>query len=89
MYSAEKARKDVSDSTFDPLSEWSIFDTWEFNRIEKKIKCAAARGKEEIEIRSIGELVKLKLEKNGYRVVQYCRIPGTDIKSWVGIYWNK
>lgn len=89
MYSAEKARKDVSDSTFDPLSEWSIFDTWEFNRIEKKIKRAAARGKEEIEIRSIGELVKLKLEKNGYRVVQYCRIPGTDIKSWVGIYWNK
>lgn len=89
MYSAEKARKDASDSTFDPLSEWSIFDTWEFNRIEKKIKRAAARGKEEIEIRSIGELVKLKLEKNGYRVVQYCRIPGTDIKSWVGIYWNK
>lgn len=89
MYSAEKARKDSSESTFDPLSEWSIFDTWEFNRIEKKIKRAAARGKNEIELRSIGELAKLKLEKNGYRVVQYCRIPGTDIKSWVGIYWNK
>lgn len=71
MYSAEKARKDSSESTFDPLSEWSIFDIWEFNRIEKKIKRAAPRGKNEIELRSIGELAKLKLEK---KWIQSCSI---------------
>ena len=89
MYSAEKARKDASESTFDPLSEWSIFDTWEFNRIEKKIKRAAERGNGEIRLRYIGELARLKIERNGYEVVQYCGIPGTSVKPWVGIYWNR
>ena len=62
---------------------------WQFKRIEKKIKRAVTRGKTEIEIRRIRELVLLKLEKNGYEVTQFCGIPGTGIRAWVGIYWNK
>lgn len=89
MFSAEKARNQAAESTFDPMSRWSIFDAWQFKRIEKKIKRAAARGKTEIEIRRIRELVLLKLEENGYEVTQFCGIPGTGIRAWVGIYWNK
>lgn len=45
MFSAEMARKQVAESTFEPMSRWSLFDAWQFKRIEKKIKRAAARGK--------------------------------------------
>lgn len=89
MYSAKDAQEDVSKATNEPLKGWSIFDTLQFNRIENKIRRAAARGEEEIRVRRIRKRVKLKFEKNKYRVVQYCRIPGTDIKPWVGIYWKK
>lgn len=89
MYSAEKARKLAEESTFDPLSEWSFFDTIQFNRIERKIKRAAARKQTEIEIRSIRERVLIKLKRNGYEVIQFCRIPGTGIGPWVSIDWNK
>ncbi len=89
MFSAEEARKIVEKSTFDPLSEWSFFDTIQFNRIERKIKHAAARKKTKIEIRRIRERVLIKLKRNSYKVTQFCRIPGTGIGPWVSIYWNK
>lgn len=89
MFSAEKARKVAEESAFDPLSKWSFFDTIQFNRIERKIKCAATRKQTEITIRSIRERVLIKLERNGYKVTQFYRMPGTGIGPWVGIYWNK
>lgn len=89
MYSAEKARKVAEESEFDPLSEWSFFDTMQFNRIERKIKHAAERRQTGIEIRSIRKRVLIKLKRNGYDVTQFCRIPGTGIGPWVSIYWNK
>lgn len=89
MYSAEEARKVAEESTFDPLSKWSFFDTIQFNRIERKIKRATARKQTEIEIHSIRERVLIKLERNGYEVFQFCGIPGTWIGPCVGIYWDK
>lgn len=89
MFSAREAREMAEKSEFDSLSEWNFLDTIQYNRIEKMIRHASARKQKALTIRSIRERVLIKLERNGYRVTEYCGIPGTWIAPSVGIYWDK
>ena len=69
MYLAQNAKEDSMKIPLGRKSGWTIFHTLELKYVERKIRKATTRGKTSIKINYIGELVKVQLEKNGYRVV--------------------
>ena len=69
MYLAKNAKEDSMKIPLGRKSGWTIFHTLELKYVERKIRKAATRGKTSIKINHIGELVKVQLEKNGYRIV--------------------
>ena len=68
MYLAENAREDSMKIPLGKESGWTIFHTLELKYVERKIRKAATRGKKEILIKHIGELVRIQLKKNGYKL---------------------
>ena len=68
MYLAENAREDSMKIPLGRKSGWTIFHTLELKYVERKIRKAATRGKKEILIKHIGELVRIQLKKNGYKL---------------------
>ena len=68
MYLAENAREDSMKIPLGKKSGWTIFHTLELKCVERKIRKAATRGKKEILIKHIGELVRIQLKKNGYKL---------------------
>lgn len=71
MYLAKNAREDSMKIPLGRKSGWTILHTLELKYVERKIRRVATRGGKSIRINRIGKLIKIQLEKNGYRVVHH------------------